>query len=696
MIHVRTLRWPQRLGAILGVVVMLLSVTIQPASAQPTACGDEAPNIERPGQGLVGSIDPPEARGLADSVYREYNYAGTAWITYDLGSPPLCSDPGAQLDTWVGNQLFNIGKTLVAGSNALHYTLWEGGLTHQIDKVVADGAGVSYRGFGVPFISIALLLVGLLVLRYVLSGDNAGVLRASGRALTGLLIVSTALAPMAYSAFADKMLFSGLREAQRGIAQEMYPDSVVVRDVVPTKLHTTVVYENWLRGVFGSAESPQAKEYGRRLLDSLAFTWAETTRGDDAKPSVIKAKNAEFKKIAEAMKTGGDYQSFTGEKSRIGAGFRAFWQGITIGLFSLLANLTVLMAQLLLRGLLLFAPIIGLLCMLPGRGATFARAGLGVLLVGVLMNGVSIFYTYLSVKILSLNIGGWGVQMAIITLLTALAWYLAAPTKRIRQLMASMSSVTGLERANGPSRFTQWRRHNKTIRLMRRQFHRKRATDDGWREWLSSSSADAGETPAAERNPEYAYAYRVDRPESRVFYANAVPRAGALNQSRGGPHGSGTERGEATGGDRPSPKPGGAGPGSAGGSVRPPSIDRPEVSQEASSQTRPLPGRDTPLGLPAGEATAHSTEPSQPSSETGAATDKPELVQRPEGGYDDPPVLREAPLTPDGSAYQIYRPASDSITNEPPAEGGNQHGRDSAPRAEEQQLGSDDPHSAND
>src|SRR5690606_25862273 len=99
-----------------------------------------------------------------------------------------------------------------------------------------------------------------------------------------------------YSAFADKMLFSGLREAQRGIAQEMYPDSVVVRDVVPTKLHTTVVYENWLRGVFGSAESPQAKEYGRRLLDSLAFTWAETTRGDDAKPSVIKAKNAEFKK----------------------------------------------------------------------------------------------------------------------------------------------------------------------------------------------------------------------------------------------------------------------------------------------------------------------------------------------------------------------------------------------------------------
>src|SRR5690606_22641039 len=130
MIHVRTLRWPQRLGAILGVVVMLLSVTIQPASAQQTAFGDEAPNIERPGQGLVGSIDPPEARGLADSVYREYNYAGTAWITYDLGSPPLCSDPGAQLDTWVGNQLFNIGKTLVAGSNALHYTLWEGGLTH--------------------------------------------------------------------------------------------------------------------------------------------------------------------------------------------------------------------------------------------------------------------------------------------------------------------------------------------------------------------------------------------------------------------------------------------------------------------------------------------------------------------------------------------------------------------------------------
>src|SRR5690606_6864370 len=116
--------------------------------------------------------------------------------------------------------------------------------------------------------------------------------RASGRALTGLLIVSTALAPMAYSAFADKMLFSGLREAQRGIAQEMYPDSVVVRDVVPTKLHTTVVYENWLRGVFGAAESPEGKGVRRGRLGSRSCTWAETTPGDDAKPSDNKANNA--------------------------------------------------------------------------------------------------------------------------------------------------------------------------------------------------------------------------------------------------------------------------------------------------------------------------------------------------------------------------------------------------------------------
>ena len=56
-----------------------------PAFAQPLSC-KESPEPDRPGTGLVGSLDAPAgSHGEPGSVYREVGYAGMVWYTYDLG-----------------------------------------------------------------------------------------------------------------------------------------------------------------------------------------------------------------------------------------------------------------------------------------------------------------------------------------------------------------------------------------------------------------------------------------------------------------------------------------------------------------------------------------------------------------------------------------------------------------------------------
>jgi hypothetical protein len=98
-----------------------------PAFAQSLDC-KEAPEPDRPGTGLVGSLDPPTyGIGEPGSVYYEVGYAGTVWHNYDLGCAGTAFNPSSTTDTWLGNQAFNAAKFGVGGVNWAHYLISEGG-----------------------------------------------------------------------------------------------------------------------------------------------------------------------------------------------------------------------------------------------------------------------------------------------------------------------------------------------------------------------------------------------------------------------------------------------------------------------------------------------------------------------------------------------------------------------------------------
>ncbi|MDQ4116104.1 MAG: hypothetical protein M3235_04000, partial [Actinomycetota bacterium] len=250
----------------LAVVTALVAGTVllgSPAMAQSLDC-KQAPEPDRPGTGLVGSLDRPSAlHGEAGSVYEEVGYAGLTWHNYDLGCATSgVLNPSVTTDTWLGNQTFNLAKLTVGGVNWAHYLIADGGeLFAPLDQVITSATRAMYETVFTTWIGIALLAFAVVMLVLAMRGELARQAQRSGIAVLALLIGSAAyLAPVDWSKAADGLLLDGVTQMQEGFLGQI---GLGNRDTLPTVLVDQVAYRNWLRGTFGSPDVPQAQEMGR-------------------------------------------------------------------------------------------------------------------------------------------------------------------------------------------------------------------------------------------------------------------------------------------------------------------------------------------------------------------------------------------------------------------------------------------------
>jgi len=441
--------------------VVVAIITLNTAFGAPAAlakeCG-EAPMPERPGTGMVGALDSAEGRGAKDSPYKEYGYAGMRWYTYETDCGPLAgvTEANVTLDTWAGNQLFNLGKNVVGATNALHYTVMEGGLFSPLYDAIKDGTEAVYNNVYAQFFALVALLLAIFMFRHIWRGDMASVSKKALYALGAVWLAASSFALLRYFDDIDRAVVQTTTSIQAGFVDES--ENKIVRDVLPTNLHNEIVYDNWKRGLFGKPDTPEAKKHARDLLDAQAFTWAETTRGDDAKESVIKAKNAEYKRIANEMGTSQGY--FTGEDgSRTGAGFIAFLQSLVYSLFQLLAKAAVLLAQILIRLLTLTAPILGLVALL--HHDVLRRVGK---VVGTVAFNVVVLAALAGVHALLLNaiFDATGMsmiaQMAIAAIATILLFVVGRPVRRLWQMVDVTTRAVGAALPASPGLFSRFRR----------------------------------------------------------------------------------------------------------------------------------------------------------------------------------------------------------------------------------------------
>jgi len=409
----------------------------QPAFGQGFDC-KESPEPDRPGTGLVGSLDPPRASGgIEGSVYREVGYAGLVWHNYDIGCAGAALNPSTTTDTWLGNQALNVAKFVVGGVNWAHYLIADGGeLLSPLDQLIGDGTRAMYDAVFTTFIGPVLLLLAVLLLVLALRGDLARQTQRAALAVVALVVGSAAyLAPVDWAKAADPLLLDGVTQMQEGFLGQIGLGS---RDTLPTVLVDQVVYQNWLRGEFGSPDVPQAQELGRDLLRAQTFTINEVDQRQDTL-QLAEQKKADFGAIA--LRMGDRYPYFQGEAgSRVGAGILAVVQAMCIALFQLLSKVLVLVAMLVLRLMVMTAPAVAVIAILkpdimPALLRVAGAAIVNTLVVGALAGLHALL-------VVSLFRPGSGIDLWLALLVTGVVtvvlWAVARPFRRL----VSMVSLT--------------------------------------------------------------------------------------------------------------------------------------------------------------------------------------------------------------------------------------------------------------
>ncbi|HEU0127087.1 MAG TPA: hypothetical protein VFQ48_00545, partial [Pseudonocardiaceae bacterium] len=459
-------------AALLMVIIALFGLQAAlgaPALAQVPGVEDckDAPNPERPGSGMVGAIDPtPLQAGAPDSVYHEVGYAGLVWHTYDLGCGPSgLRNPNAVIDTWTGGLLFDIGKAVVGATNGLHYALADGGLLAPLNDLIVSGTVALYDTVYAPWFGLIAVLLAIVLFRSIWRGDLATVSKRAAWALAGIwLAAATYLTPLLYTQVLDGVLVEGSNQIRIGFLDDV---GIEQRDALPTLLHDQIIYRNWLRGEFGSPDGPQAVQLGRELIRAQAFTKQEIADGaDNPESGVAERKKEQYKAIA--ARTGSAYGHFQGvDGNRIGVGFLAAVQSLVFGLFQFLAQAALLLAQVLLRVVILLGPVIGLIAilyheLLRGVGRVVGAALLNV----VVLSALAALHTLVMVWVFdpSRNISVLA-EMLLAGMITLVMLLVSRPVRRMWQMMElSVGAVGGALPTAPPGVLARLRRRNAGVK----------------------------------------------------------------------------------------------------------------------------------------------------------------------------------------------------------------------------------------
>ena len=269
-----------------------------PAFAQPLSC-KESPEPDRPGTGLVGSLDPPTlSAGEPGSVYNEVGYAGLVWFTYDLGCVGTgVFNPAVSTDTWMGNQSLNVAKFAVGGVNWSHYLIADGGkVLDPLDNLISQATRGMYNAVFTTWVGPALLILAVLLFVLAMRGDLAR--QAPARRASRSRRSPSGPPPTSRRSTGRRPPIRCCSTASPACRRGSSARSAwATATRCPTVLVDQVVYQNWLRGEFGAPDVPQAEQFGRNLLRAQTFTKAEVAEGR-ANAELAAQKKNDFAAIA--------------------------------------------------------------------------------------------------------------------------------------------------------------------------------------------------------------------------------------------------------------------------------------------------------------------------------------------------------------------------------------------------------------
>lgn len=450
-----------RVLAVIGLVALLITVPAGSASASVFDGCKSAPSPEGPGNGLLGDIDPQPAPNIDGSQYGAYGYAGLHWVTYDLGCAGAVQDPGATADTWVGNALFTGAKALTALDGRLHLIVRQPGVLAGLDPIVGAGTKAVGDAFTRPWLPVALLILGCLLLVKANRQDLPAVIKATGWAL---IVMTAATGLLSYPVRASHVMDSTLISATNSITDKM--DSIGLPrggtyNTDPAIRHNEILVDkilvtNWRRGEFGSDTTAAATTDGDTLLHDQAFsrtdyaTYKAKLRACYTKGTFYRCWRVRFTpgiqgekwvKTADAIHAMDPqaYASLTGHAGgRAGSGALAVFEAACATLFGATADLLLLAAMLILRICVFFFPALAVVGVVQSRWVlTVTKTASAAILNTIVFTLAAGFQSIAAIEILGPASGSTStlIRIVILGIISWLMWIAFKPFRRLTAMV---------------------------------------------------------------------------------------------------------------------------------------------------------------------------------------------------------------------------------------------------------------------
>ena len=327
------------------------------------------------------------AFGSTPRIYDAYGYAGFQWSTYDLGCAGALSSfdsLNATADTATGNKLLGLAVAQTAMTNGIHSRL--GNLSQfmaPLDDVVSQTTAALRDAIYRPWIGGALAVVVVVMLALASVGQLSHTVRAGAWALAVLTVTMGVLNyPVKAAQFFDQTVSSSITAVNDAAAGFTTSSSEAVASGGRGNLLVDqVLYQSWLRGEFGTTSGPAVEKYGEKLWQAhtLTFQEAQDSRaGGEAAKTIVEQKNGLWSQTMEHIAEDDPslYQQLQGKKGgRMGVGAMTLASTSATALFRMIADLYTLLGMVVIRLLVMFAPLVGLLGVVMVFGGVVRWAG---------------------------------------------------------------------------------------------------------------------------------------------------------------------------------------------------------------------------------------------------------------------------------------------------------------------------------
>jgi len=433
------------------------------ASAIPNIPGiddcKDAPTPETPGRGITGwfesqptelpPLDDPFSSYASTTVVEQYGYAGLRWNTYDLGcGPDVSRNPDAVVGTAVANWIFNLPKAMAALTTSVTETAFEPTFLQVFDPLVTNVSTTLHDRVFTAWVPLTIAVLGLWLIFKARRASLATSTAAIGWALLVLVVTATLFRwPLEAGRFADESVSATLGGVAGGLTDSGAGQTPGAK--AAANVHEAMLYQAWLAGTFGSANSETAKRYGPELFQAQTFTWREAQaieQGSDAdRDRILDGKRDEFKRIAEEVKDADPnaYDYLTGKRSetRVGYAVLASIAALCALPFLLVSSLLIIAAFLIVRFAVMFFPAFAVLGLFPSaRGLVIGIfRTVGAALVNAVIFGAAAAITVRGMGIIldpRSQLPGW-LAIVLMLVFSLVMWVATRPFRRLTTMVSS-------------------------------------------------------------------------------------------------------------------------------------------------------------------------------------------------------------------------------------------------------------------